>query len=107
MISNSPPIYMESDKHIAVSRYKTSYGMNLHTHDFFEIEYAVTGKCTQIFKNDSYEFGRGDIALFKPNSRHEFYALSELEILRIIIKPEMLPKIYYDNHITSVLFFLW
>ncbi len=97
MINNCPPIYMQSDKHIAVSRYETSYGMNIHTHSYFEIEYALTGKCTQIFKNDSFEFGRGDIALFKQNSRHQFYALSELEILRIVIKPEMLPKIYYDN----------
>lgn len=97
MIEKWPPIYMESDKFIAVSRYKTSYGMNLHTHDFFEIEYATTGKCSQIFKNDSNEFGRGDVVLFKPNSRHEFYALSEIEMLRIVIKPEMLPQIYYDN----------
>ncbi len=97
MIEKWPPIYMESDKNIAVSRYKTSYGMNLHTHDFFEIEYALTGKCSQVFKNDSNEFGRGDVVLFKPNSRHEFYALSELEILRIVIKPKMLPQIYYDN----------
>lgn len=97
MIQICPPAYMESDKHIAVSRYKTSYGMNLHTHSYFEIEYAIVGKCSQILKNDSYEFGRGDLALFKPNSRHEFYALNELEMLRIVVKPEMLPKIYYDN----------
>ena len=97
MLPVCPPIYMESDKHVEVSRYKTLYGMNLHRHDYFEIEYATIGKCTQIFKNDSYEFGRGDLALFKPNSRHEFYALSEIEMLRIVIKPEMLPQIYYDN----------
>jgi AraC-like DNA-binding protein len=88
---------METGKNISASRYKTSYGMDYHTHNYFEIEYVVTGKCRQVFKNDSYEFSRGDIALFKPNSRHEFFASNELEILRIIIKPEMLPKVYLDN----------
>lgn len=97
MLSNRPPVYMESDKHIAVNRNKTSYGMNLHRHEYFEIEYVMSGKCTQYFKEESYEFGRGDLAFFKPDSRHEFYSLSEIEMLRIVIKPEMLPQIYYDN----------
>jgi AraC-like DNA-binding protein len=85
---------MESEKGIVVSRYKTSFGMNLHTHDYFEMEYVFSGKCHQVFKKKSHEFSRGDVALFKTNSRHEFYSSNEAEVFKIIIKPELLPKIY-------------
>lgn len=94
MICRWPPLYMESGKGIAVSRYKTSFGMNLHTHTYFEMEYAMSGKCHQVFKKESHEFSRGDIALFKTNSRHEFYSSNEAEIFKLIIKPEFLPPIY-------------
>lgn len=88
---------MESGKEIAVSRYKTDYGMDIHTNVNFEMEYVVSGNCCQIFKNQSYEFSRGDVCLLKPDSRHEFYASDELEIFKIVIKPNFLPEIYIQH----------
>ena len=85
---------MESGKEITVSRYKTTYGTDIHTNVFFDIEYVISGSCCQIFKKESHEFSRGDIALLKPESRHEFYTSNELEIFKIAIRPEFLPKIY-------------
>ncbi len=94
MLSRWPIGYVESDKQIAISRYKTRYGMNMHTHQYFEMEYVISGKCRQNFKKVLNEFSRGDIALFKVMSRHEIYALDELEVFNVVIKPDFLPKIY-------------
>ncbi|MBQ6885782.1 MAG: helix-turn-helix transcriptional regulator [Clostridia bacterium] len=70
------------------------YGINVHTHLYFEIEYVLSGNCFQNFQNTSYEFARGDIALFKPDSRHKYQTSGELEVLRLKINPEFLPQIY-------------
>ncbi len=94
MLSRLPIGYVESDKQIAINRYKTRYGMNIHSHEYFEIEYIISGKCRQNFKKVSNEFSRGDIALFKVMSRHEIYASDELEVFRMVIKPDFLPKVY-------------
>ena len=94
MLSRWPVAFMESDKKIAISRYKTGYGMNIHAHVYFEIEYVLSGKCQQNFMKESHEFSRGDIALFKCDSRHEFYASSELEVFTVKIKYDFLPEIY-------------
>lgn len=85
---------MESGKDIAVSRYKTVYGMDLHTNIYFEMEYVISGSCCQVLKGESHEFSRGDIVLLKPNSRHEYYTSSELEVIKIVIKPEALPMLF-------------
>lgn len=94
MICRWPVAYMESDKKIAISRYKTGYGMNVHTHTNFEIEYVLSGSYHQNFKNGSLECSRGSIILFKPDSRHEFTASNEVEIFKIQIKPNLMPQIY-------------
>jgi len=92
-----PPIYMESGKEISVSRYKTSYGMDIHTNIYFDMEYVISGSCCQVFKKESHEISRGDIVLLKPESRHEYYTSNELEILKIAIRPEFLPEIYQQH----------
>lgn len=94
MVNRWPVPYIEKGKNISLSRYKTTYGINIHTHLYFEIEYVISGKCCQNFQNVSYEFTRGDIALFKPESRHNYQASGELEVLRLKINPEFLPQIY-------------
>ena len=94
MICRWPVSYLESDKKIAISRYRTGYGMNVHTHYNFEIEYVLSGSYHQNFKNESHECSRGCITLFKPDSRHEFAASSEVEIFKIQIRPNLMPQIY-------------
>lgn len=86
---------MDSGNDISISRYKTRYGMNIHTHgNYFELEYVISGDCRQNIQNESYEFSRGDIALLKSGSCHEFFTTNELEIFKMVIKPELLPEIY-------------
>lgn len=94
MVCRWPVAYMESDKKISISRYKTGYGMNVHTHTNFEIEYILSGSYHQNFKNGSFECSRGYITLFKPETRHEFSASNEVEIFKIQIKPNLMPAIY-------------
>ena len=97
MIGKWPIPYLEKGKEIAISRYKTSYGMSVHTHLYFEIEYLFSGKCNHFLKNDSFEVTRGDIVFFKPESRHKFYVSDEAEIFKIKISSNIIPQIYKQN----------
>ena len=103
MISRWPVTYLESDKKIAISRYKTGYGMNIHAHLNFELEYVLSGSCHQNFKDNSFECTRGCILLFKPESRHEFSSSNEVEIFKIQIIPSLMPRIYnaYSREFSS------
>ena len=94
MISTWPVPYIAKGENISLSRYKTMSGANVHNHMYFEIEYVVSGNCCQNFQNKSYEFTRGDIALFKPASRHRYQTSGELEVLRLKINPDFIPEIY-------------
>ncbi|MBQ7725946.1 MAG: helix-turn-helix domain-containing protein [Clostridia bacterium] len=94
MLGQWPPMYIDSGQEIVVVHHKTNYGMNVHTHEYFEIEYVILGSCHHRVENESFELSRGDIALFKVNSRHEFYTSGEVEIVRIKIRSEFLPEIY-------------
>ena len=94
MLNRWPVPYIEKGKNISLSRYKTQYGINIHTHLYFEVEYVLRGSCYQTIQNESYEFSRGDIAFFKPESRHKYHTSSELEILRLKIEPDFIPQIY-------------
>ena len=78
--------------------------MSLHSHNYFELEYPFSGNCRQVFKNDSFEFTRGDIAFFKPESRHAFFVSDEAKMLRITIKPTYMPKIYdrFENEFSNM-----
>lgn len=97
MLNRWPVPYIEKGKNISLSRYKTQYGINIHTHLYFEVEYVLRGSCYQTIQNESYEFSRGDIAFFKPDSRHKYHTSSELEILRLKIEPDFIPQIYKNN----------
>lgn len=98
MLCRWPPMFVESGKEIAISRYKTCYGMNVHKHvGYFELEYIISGNCRQNITNESYELSRGDVVLFKIGSSHEFYTTSEIEVLKILIKSDYMPEIYREH----------
>lgn len=104
MICRWPVSYLESDKKFSISRYKSGYGMNVHTHYNFEMEYVMSGSYHQNLKDASFECSRGCITLFKPDSRHEISTSNEFEIFKIQIKPNSMPEIYntYIDEFSSV-----
>lgn len=97
MICHWPVTFVENDKKISISRYKTSYGVNVHAHVYYEMEYVLSGSYHQNIRDESYECSRGCISLFTPDSRHKFDTSNEVEIFKIQIMSEFLPKIFKDH----------
>lgn len=58
--------------------------MEMHTHDFVEIEYVLFGSGTQIINDKEYKVNRGDLIFLKKGDCHTYYTESHLEILNII-----------------------
>ncbi len=97
MICHWPVAFIENDKKYSISRYKTSYGVNVHAHVYYEMEYVLSGSYHQNVKDESYECSRGCMSLFNPDSRHRFDTSNEVEVFRIQIKPTSLPKIFKEH----------
>ena len=63
--------------------------MELHNHEFIEINYIYSGKCTQIINNEEVVLKEGDICLLDKNIKHSISMLSENDILiNVLLKSE-------------------
>lgn len=58
--------------------------MEIHTHDFIEIEYVLFGSGVQIINNKEYNISRGDIIFLKKGDCHTYWTENHIEILNII-----------------------
>lgn len=43
----------------------------MHTHNFFEVNYVMSGKCKMIFENETRELTTGQLCIIAPHSRHD------------------------------------
>lgn len=62
-----------SDTNFQIDHYsnKDFKTVQLHSHDFFELYYFVSGKASYIVENDKYTLRPNDILLIPPNSLHQ------------------------------------
>lgn len=58
--------------------------MEMHTHDFVEIEYVLFGSGIQIINGKEYNVSRGDLIFLKKGDCHTYKTESRLEILNIV-----------------------
>lgn len=56
---------------------------SMHSHDFVELVYILSGKGMHVFENDSYDIRSGDVYFINPGEAHT-YRLSQGETLEIV-----------------------
>ena len=64
--------------------------MPLHTHDFIEIVYILSGSVTQTVDGISYDMKRGDIAFLNYGSTHTFSPSAPFSYINVCFSPELL-----------------
>ncbi|MBQ9807077.1 MAG: helix-turn-helix domain-containing protein [Clostridia bacterium] len=64
--------------------------MPLHTHDFIEIVYIVSGNTKQTVDGISYDMKRGDILFLNYGSTHMFSASEPFSYINVCFSPELL-----------------
>lgn len=58
--------------------------LDLHTHDFVEIEYVISGQGTQMINDKNYDVSRGDVIYLKKGDCHTYWTNEHLEILNVV-----------------------
>lgn len=61
----------------------------LHTHEFIEIEYVISGKGVQNINGIQYAVKKGDVLFFNIGDSHTFYSTDSLKILNLIFYPSL------------------
>ncbi len=74
-----------NNKDIFISKHNRFADYPLHSHQFVEINYVISGKCTQTVEGETVTLYAGDIILLDIGCHHEIKALSEDDIIVNII----------------------
>lgn len=78
----------------------------MHTHDFYEIYYFVSGECTYLVEGTLYNLKPGDIMIMRPLEAHKCIVNSSntpYERIIIEIKPDFFSQIDPENSLLSVM----
>lgn len=74
-----------NNKDIFISKHNRFSDYPLHSHQFIEINYVVSGSCTQIVEGETVTLHEGDFIFLDIGCKHSIKALSENDILVNII----------------------
>lgn len=64
-------------------RPKSKESLELHTHDFVEIEYVIQGSGIQEINGVKYSVKRGDLICLKKGDFHTYYTDNKIEVLNV------------------------
>ncbi len=62
---------MPKDLEVYALKYIRYIVEKMHTHNFFEVNYVMSGKCKMIFENETRELSTGQLCIIAPHSRHD------------------------------------
>ena len=87
--------YLLSDEPIYMNKVREQTESHLHTHDFIEIAYVISGCGTHKIGDKEYEVSKGDLFIINYDTPHEFRSClespkSELWVYNCIFNPEFL-----------------
>ena len=75
---------------IAVSKAHAEKNFFLHTHDFIEIVYILSGSGKQIIDDNTYEVSRGSLLFINYGQSHSFSSDKDMVYYNVLVRPEAL-----------------
>jgi len=68
----------------------------MHSHDYFEINYVYSVSCTQDFANESRQFHEGNLVIIAPNSPHRVCADEDSLIICMNIRQSTFDRVFWQ-----------
>jgi AraC-like DNA-binding protein len=95
----------QNSKTMYLSKCMVRVGEPLHTHDFIEIVYILSGKITHIIDGQSYSFSRGDLIFMNYGCTHAILACDTpgSSYVNIIFSPETISESITPSNAFSLL----
>ncbi|MFX3618908.1 MAG: helix-turn-helix domain-containing protein [Sporolactobacillus sp.] len=69
------------NREIYISKHNRFADYPLHSHQFTELNYMVSGSCRQLINNETVELNQGELLLITPGTSHKIKALGANDIL--------------------------
>lgn len=69
---------------------------DIHSHDFYEIEYVFNGEGVAILNNKSYLLKAGTVVIIKPQDMHSYFSTNNLAVANICLLPNESQKHFFD-----------
>lgn len=73
-----------------------NYNMNLHTHDFYEINLITSGEGVHYTLTGSEKTQIGDILIIPPGAYHGYYCIEGLDVYHFLIHKNFFRRYYSD-----------
>lgn len=70
----------------------TDYSIELHSHDFYEVNIVFNGTGTHCIENSSFQITEGDVFVIPPTVAHSYINTDKLEVYHILLKKSFLEQ---------------
>lgn len=94
-ILNRTDLFSHSDLMVLTHEFAAN-NSSFHGHDFFEINYVLTGTCHQNLDNQKkITLKRGNVCIMNPNAMHSCTIESECDaVINLLVRPELINNIF-------------
>lgn len=86
----------ENFKISAIKRTKTT-DVEIHTHNYFEIEFILSGKAIHTVNGYTYTLKKGDVYMLSPSDFHSIKVIEPITLINIMYTEQVIsPTFVYD-----------
>lgn len=87
-------IHSIGEKQVLLLRHERYTPPYVHSHDYFEMLYILSGTCRHSLFQTTQQLHPGDLILLSPNVHHSIYADSDTIVIQICISRTVMENIY-------------
>ena len=77
---------------------------DVHTHNFIELVYTVSGECMHYINGKAFKVSRGDLLFINYGETHSFDAITDMEAYNFFVKPEFISENLLDSESVNDVF---
>jgi AraC-type DNA-binding domain-containing proteins len=86
---------MPEGRDVFAIRYIKNIMQQIHIHNYFEINYVLSGSCTQIFESENRQLSEGELCIIAPMSRHDLKVEDDSMILNILLRESTFENTFF------------
>lgn len=100
-IDNLPQDHCVRNSVIAIAKDNECYFENVHTHNYYEIEYVYEGSGVQIINNRTFHVKAGDLIFFQKNDFHSYYSIQDMKVINCCFNDQGNINVEYNQKFGS------
>lgn len=77
---------MPTQLEVYALRYVRDIVESMHTHNFFEVNYVISGRCKMVFENETRFLKEGELCIIAPNSSHDVTVSDDSQVISLMLR---------------------